>query len=101
MKKIKVDTTITQIAANGYLKPTAPLFTIYNDGDRLMYINNNFLVRPGASYTVNMEAIVAMAIEKNIEVVNDTQYYITFIDDNVSNTRQSAQLIEVFIRKVD
>lgn len=97
-KLILVETTITQITKDGYIKPTSPLFTIVNDGDTFVYIDNYQLL-PGASFTINADTIVANAIDKDIAVQNNTQYQITFVYDPLLNQRVSAQLIEVFIKK--
>jgi hypothetical protein len=64
-----------------------------------LYINNNFYIRPGGSFGVNVDAIVANAIDQDIEVVNNTQYAIRFEIDPAVTGRSSAQLIEIFIKK--
>lgn len=101
MKKILIKTTTTQIIKDGVYKPKSGLFTFVNDGDRLMYLGNNFLIRPGGSFSLNLDALTAMAVENGISVENETQFEVTFSQDTVGNTRLSGQLIEVFITKID
>jgi hypothetical protein len=94
-KKVIISTTITQLSKNGQVKPISPVWQIYNDGETFVFINKSFLP-PGRSFGIGAEAVVAQCIEKGIEVVNDTQYYIE-LEEQVGR-RRSAQLIEVFIK---
>ena len=73
------------------------MFQIYNDGSVNIYMNG-FKIVPGSSFGVNLDALVAKFLIKGIPVVNNTQYQLTFDPAVNVNDRQSAQLIEVFIK---
>lgn len=76
---------------------------IVNDGDRDINLDK-YLIRPGASFSINIDSIAAYGLEQNVPVVNDTTYQITFLPDPLGPShisRVSAQLIEIFIKKED
>lgn len=100
MATVKIGLAITQILQDGYISPKSPLFQVYNDGDVPLFINN-FEVLPGDSFGVEVESIVAQFLDKEIEVINDTQYQLKFdLALAGANQRVSAQMIEIQIKKV-
>ena len=98
-RKVEATTVVTKLIKDGYIKPKSPLFIVLNDGSCDVLINN-LRLKPGDSFGVNADAIVAQCLEKGIPVVNNTQYQIYFDIPAAGTFSVGAQLIETFIKLV-
>ncbi len=94
--KIITNTTITQIGAHGSIKPKSPLWSIYNDGDSVMVINNIFKRKPGEQFGIDVTSIVPADAAFENETVFDIRFITEWegVHPNFAEKLKSAQLIE-------
>lgn len=104
--KISILTKTTQIASGGEYKPLAPIFAFVNTGTKILFINDSFPLRPGETFSVGLDSIVAAFLQAGIEVENDTVFKVDFRAADGSKAESvfgsslgSAHLIETFIIK--
>ena len=97
-KRVEVKTVITQIIKDGSYSPESPLFAFVNDGNFDLHIDN-LRIRPGETFSINADPLVANFIDKNIPVINKSQYQLNF-EILPGGGRVSAQLIETFVKLI-
>lgn len=100
--KVIINTQITQYNTDTLIKPRAPLWYIRNTGDTPVIINDQNFLLQNDGFGVDAENIIAAVIQhyannptaKNIEVINDTQFKVSF---NTPVRREPKfELIETF-----
>ena len=104
MKKATYKTNTRQITAGGKYKPTAPIWAFVNTGTTNLVLNSNYILKPGESFGVGLEALVAIFLAKGITIENETEFEVDFktsagtkILDIEGQSTGTAHLIETFI----
>lgn len=104
MKKAVYKINTRQITAGGKYKPTAPMWAFVNTGITNLVLNDNYILKPGESFGVDLAALVAICLAKGIPVENETEFEVEFKTSAGTKTLDiegqstgTAHLIETFI----
>ncbi len=104
MKKVYIKTVTRQITSSGDYKPNAPIFSFVNTGTLNLIINENYILKPGESFGVGLDTVVAVFLKQGIPVVNETAFKVDFknsagakFDGILGKSLGTAHIIETFV----
>ena len=77
-KKVAVRLETREISSGGKYKPNSPIWSFVNTGTSVLVINQNYKLLPGATFGLDLSALVASLIEKGIVIENETTFSVEF-----------------------
>lgn len=103
--KVIVNTTETVYTKSTLIKPKHPLWFIKNQGDALLVINGAHVIYRNDGFGVDVSKLISVILkiyaenpnEKNIDIVNDTQFSVDFMQSNPGEKTEFVLIETSFI----